>query len=87
MRNKKPIQKLEDVREGQWWPLSEERVQAEFGVSTRVCFILAFKVTFSSLLPVPSPWFLELTDGAFKARAMGPRINFCSWNLLDVWSL
>lgn len=27
---------------------------------------------------------MELTDGAFIARAIGPRINFCSWNLLDV---
>lgn len=58
--------------------------QEEFGVSACVYFILVFKVTFSSLFPALSPWLLELTDGAFKARAMGLRINFCSWNLLDV---
>lgn len=36
--------------------------------------MLAFKVTFHSLLPALSPWLLELTDGAFKARAMGHRL-------------
>ena len=64
--------------------VSEERAQWGFGVGARACFMLAFKVTFHSLLPALSPWLLELTDGAFKARAMGPWINFCSWNLLDV---
>lgn len=39
---------------------------------------------FQQPLPAWSRGLLELTDGAFTARAMGPRINLCSWNLLDV---
>lgn len=82
-QNKKPIQKLEEDGDGWWGTVSKEWAQQQFGIIARVCLISAFKVTFSSLFPALSPQFLELRDGAFKARAMGPRINFCSWNLLD----
>ena len=81
-------QKLEDDREGSRTMMQDAcmySLKSGLRGSWGQCLCLLY-ISLQGDFPQPPPSseLLELTDGAFKARAIGPRINFCSWNLLDV---